>query len=162
MNEIFKPVSRNTSYQVSNLGNIKSLINKPIILKLDTDNYGYHTVKLSKNCVVTKVKVHILVAEAFLDHKTDGTNILTIDHINNIRTDNNVNNLQIITNRENSSKDIDKTKTSSKYIGVTRERNKWRARIRINNKKVHLGTFEDEYNAHLAYQSALKNYNGRT
>ena len=41
---------------------------------------------------------------AFLNHKPNG-NKLVVDHINNVKTDNRLSNLQIITQRKNTSKD---------------------------------------------------------
>ena len=47
--------------------------------------------------------------------------------------------------------------STSKYTGVHwfATNNKWRAEIVINRKNVYLGCFEDEYEAHLAYEKAL-------
>lgn len=67
--------------------------------------------------------------------------------------------MQIITNRENCSKD--KTNKTSKYIGVSYDkfRYKWSAEIRENKKRHRLGRFENEYDAHIAYQNKLKEIN---
>lgn len=43
------------------------------------------------------VKVHLLVAESFLNHKTDGTNKIVVDHIDNDKTNNKLENIQLIT-----------------------------------------------------------------
>jgi hypothetical protein len=104
------------------------------------------------------MKVHTLVAMVFLNHKPDGTNKICVDHINNIKTDNRLVNLQLITNRENTSKD--KKDGTSKYVGVCwqKSKNKWMAQINIDDKKKYLGYFTDEHEAHLVYQKALKMY----
>jgi ribosomal protein L15E len=71
---------------------------------------------------------------AFLNHTPCGYKIV-VDHIdNNIKTDNRLENLQLITQRENVSKDI--KNTSSKYIGVCwhKKAKKWRSSIQINGK----------------------------
>jgi len=44
--------------------------------------------------------------------------------------------------------------------GYHTQSNKWSARIGINGKIKHLGLFKDEYEAHLAYQKALKDLEG--
>jgi hypothetical protein len=69
--------------------------------------------------------------------------------------------LQLITNRENSSKD--KKNGTSQYTGVSwnKSRNKWRVYININNKNKYLGLFTDEYEAHLVYQKALNEYKNK-
>jgi hypothetical protein len=91
---------------------------------------------------------------AFLNHKPNG-HVLVVDHINNNRADNRLENLQIITQRENSSKD---KKGVSKHTGVfwNKQNTKWHAQIQINGKKKHLGYFKCETAAHLSYQRKLK------
>jgi hypothetical protein len=99
--------------------------------------------------------VHQLVAMAFLNHTPCGMN-LVVDHINSNKLDNRVENLQLITQRENSSKDI-KNKTS-KYTGVSwcKHRGKWLSQIYLNKKTYNLGRFNCELSAHLAYINKLK------
>lgn len=153
-------------YEVSNLGRVKSLSRKANdpknrnikerILKQFLDNKGYFMVGLYKDGKKSTKKVHVIVAESFLNHKPDGTLTKVVDHINNIKSDNSVDNLQIISNRENSSKD--RSGYSSKYVGVSwnRKRNKWEAYITINGKKKNLGLFDNEKEAHKEYLKELK------
>ena len=142
-------------YQVSNLGNVKSLkkgSNK--ILKKCFTTTGYYYVNLYKN-KHNPIKVHQLVAMAFLNHKRNGFKVV-VDHIDNNILNNKLDNLQLLTNRENCSKD--KKNKSSKYTGVSyiKKHKKFMASIQINKKNYNLGYFENEYNAHLAYQNKLK------
>lgn len=119
----------------------------------DISSNGYYTVSLFKFNKKTFTN-HILVAVHFLNHKSNGFKII-IDHIDNNKLNNNVSNLQLISVRENTSKDR-KNKTS-KYTGVSwyKITNKWKSSIRINGKVKHLGYFENELDASNAYQSAL-------
>jgi len=159
-------------YQVSNLGRVKSLgrivirgrkskqYKKENILKYrysGREFNKYVSVALFKNGKRSDKKVHQLMAVAFLNHKPDGHKIV-VDHINNIPNDNRLENLQLITNRENLSKDKN---GSSKYVGVRwdKERNKWASQICINGKQKFLGRFKEEIDAHLAYQNKLKEIN---
>jgi len=145
-------------YQVSNLGNVKSLkFSKEKLLIPCFNSVGYLTVNLYKNGDIKMFQIHQLVAIAFLNHIPDGTNKIVVDHINNIPTDNRLENLQLISNRENLSKD--KKNTSSKYTGVSwhKKNKKWLARIRINGNRKHLGYFINEIEASNAYQNTLKN-----
>jgi hypothetical protein len=155
--EVFKDIKGFEGiYQVSNLGRVKSLkFNKEKILKAGDSN-GYCTVDLWKNKKRYSKHVHKLVAMAFLDHEPNGYK-LVVDHVNNVRTDNRVENLQIITPRKNTSKD--RKKGTSKYIGVywSKHASKWHSQIQINGKRKYLGLFTDEYEAHLSYQNELKN-----
>ena len=169
--EVFKDVpGYEGMYQVSNLGNVKSLsremyngfsyfTSKEKILKNGKDAHDYFNVNLYKNGKAKMFKIHQLVVMAFLGHKPDGTNKIVVDHINNIRSDNRLENLQLITNRENTSKDKI-GKGSSKYTGVLFNKNnkKWKSDITINNVKFFIGYFKDEIDAHNAYQKALKDW----
>ena len=164
-NEIWKDVPGYEGfYQVSDLGNVKSLsrkiwngkvffISKDKLLKPGVD--GYCNVELSKNCKRKNFKVHQLVAMAFLGHIPCGFE-LVVDHINDNPLDNRVENLQIVTQRENSHKT--QGKYSSKYKGVTwgAHANKWISGIYLNGKRIHLGIFENELDASFCYQNKLK------
>lgn len=145
-------------YEVSDLGRVKSLGNnesrKEKILKFSNNRKGYCKLNLFKHANSKTYQAHQLVAMAFLNHiPSKSKNV--VDHINNIKTDNRLENLQIITQRENTSKD--KKNKTSKYTGVywCKNKNKWRSTIYISNKQIHLGYFKDEYKAHLAYEKAL-------
>jgi len=160
--EIWKDVPNYIGrYQVSNLGNVKSLKRKWVIkdkiLKNQNGTSGYLIVMLSKKSNIKTFQVHQLVTMAFLNHIPNGYNGLIVDHINNNSFDNRLENLQLITARENVTKD--KKGGSSKYIGVCWDKinNKWKSAIQINSKIKNLGRFKNEYDAHLAYQKALKN-----
>lgn len=97
-------------YQVSNLGNVKSLniiifdklgrkhIKKSKILKQRMDKYGYKYVQLHKNGNTKHKLVHRLVAENFI---LNTNNLLQVNHKNEIKTDNNVENLEWCTNKYN-------------------------------------------------------------
>lgn len=158
MQEIFKDIPNYEGhYQVSNLSNIKSLkYRKEKILKSNADKDGYLRISLLKDNKRKTFRIHQLVAIAFLNHKLNG-NTIVVDHKDYNKLNNNLNNLQLVTQRKNTSKDQFRHNRSSKYIGVcwSKEKNKWYTQIQINLKKVHLGYFKDEYKAHLSYQSKL-------
>jgi len=159
--EIWKTIKRFEDYQISNLGRVKSLKNnKKKILALNPNEKGYYNVDLYVDNKRKTIRIHKLVAEYFLNHKGDGTMKLVIDHIDNDKSNNRVDNLQLITNRQNSSKTLKKINglTSSKYVGVTwsKQIKRWIAQIQVNKKRTHIGCFKNEYDAHLAYQNKLK------
>lgn len=91
--EIWKPIKHNNNYMVSNEGRIKSLkyrnTNKEHILAC----YGkeYKMVKISKGNTRKDYFIHKLVAEAFIPNPD---NLPCINHINGIKTDNRVENLE--------------------------------------------------------------------
>lgn len=144
-------------YQVSSLGRIKSLkFEKEKVLKQSMYKDKYYTCALCLKCKSKTYKVHKLVAVAFLNHVPCGMK-LVVNHINFIRTDNRVENLEIITTRENANQKHLKTNRSSEYTGVNwhKRDKKWRAKITINGKEKFLGYFINEYDAHLAYENEL-------
>lgn len=142
-------------YKVSNLGRVKSLKNKGIILKQNPICKGYMAVCLCKFGKKATKRVHQLMAVAFLNHNQN-FNGLVVDHIDNDKLNNELSNLQIITHRENSSKD--KKGGTSKYVGVhwSIRHGKWVSQISINNVTIKLGYFEDEIEASRVYQEKLK------
>ena len=52
----------------------------------------------------------------------------------------------------------EKKKFSSQYKGVTffKARNKWCAKIKLNGKLTHVGIFKTEFEAHLAFEEAIR------
>ena len=86
-------------YQASNLGRIRSLkCNNVRILKLGRSRDGYYLVQLCLNNVVKNAIVHRLVWEAFNRPIPEG---LQINHLNEIKSDNRLENLSLCTAKEN-------------------------------------------------------------
>ena len=88
--------------------------------------------------------------------------------LNNLRD-----NLRVATNQQNSFNRSKRAGCSSKYKGVTYERSRatWRALIKYNGKTIHLGTFQTEIEAAVAYDDkatelfkeyAVLNFNAET
>jgi hypothetical protein len=157
--EIWKPVKDYDDYRVSNLGNIKSLkYGNEKTLNFSFDKCGYKKISLTKNGVQKTKRIHQLVAISFLNHSPCGLN-LVVNHINGKRDDNRLENLEIITQRENSNRKL--IKSSSKYTGVSfnKKRNNWISKIYIKGKSKHLGCFLNEIDAHNAYQKEIQKIN---
>ncbi|MEN8122935.1 MAG: NUMOD4 domain-containing protein [Bacteroidota bacterium] len=163
MKEIWKDIPEyKGTHQASTLGRIKSLdrydnrgrLRKGIILKTRKDKDGYHILNMSKNGVVKTRKLHRMIYSAFKELK-DG---FVIDHDDNNKDNNKLSNLKQITVRKNTSKDRFRQKYSSKYIGVSRSFDKWRAIIHINGVSKNLGSFNTEIEASNTYQKELKKY----
>lgn len=108
--EIWKDIDGYPNYQVSNLGRVRSLDRiittkkgmvrnlKGKIMTPNPDLNNYQHLLLSKEGEQSGFLVHRLVAQAFLpnpDNKPE------INHINTIRTDNRVENLEWCTRKEN-------------------------------------------------------------
>ena len=114
-NEVWKDVKGYKGlYQVSNLGRVKSLDRKidvkakdkkkhkrkykETILKQCDNGNVYLYVNLYKNKKVCRKRVNRLVAIAFLDNPN---NYPIVNHINGIKTDNRLENLEWVTHQEN-------------------------------------------------------------
>jgi hypothetical protein len=95
--EDWKQIKEYENYEVSSFGKVRnSKTNR--ILKA-SNNGGYYSVALSKKCKLTTFFVHRLVAEAFisnLDNKPQ------VNHKDKNSLNNNINNLEFVTNKENS------------------------------------------------------------
>ena len=157
MMENWKDIEGYEDYQVSDMGRVKSLKRgKERILKGVLDIYGYLIVTLCENNKRKTFKIHKLVAIEFLNHIPCGYKEV-VDHIDNNPLNNKVDNLQLISARENTSKD--KKGGASKYTGVcwAKQKNKWKSSIYIKSKLIYLGLFINEEEAHLKYQLALEN-----
>lgn len=157
--EIFKEIPGYDDYQISSLGRVKSFkYGKERILKPGIDGAGYYYVNLYKNKKRESKKVHILVTITFMDHIPNGYEIV-IDHINENRLDNRVENLQLITHRKNVVKShLSNDNLSSQFTGVcwNKRDKKWQAQIQINKKLITFGYFDDELYASMIYQKAFE------
>jgi len=120
----------------------------------------YPTVVLTLNGIKKTRCIHNLVVVSFMGD-VELNHDIVIDHINNNKHDNRLVNLQIITARENSTKD--RRSGTSKHIGVSWDssREKWYTQISINGNDVFLGRFKNEIDASNAYQNKLKEVNSK-
>jgi len=145
-------------YEVSTEGEVRSLnyrgtgktkMLKPRMLK------KYLVVKFSVRGKYKVFRIHQLVAMAFLGHTPNG-NTLQVDHIDENRLNNNLDNLQIITNRANISKSYALSRDLPTGVSYDRSRNLYRSRIVVEKKQVFLGRFRTAEEASEAYKKALK------
>ena len=100
--EIWRDIPNYEGYQVSNLGRIKSLKRpyglKEKILKPQITSIGYYQVGLWKQSIVKRYLVHRLVWEAFNGQIPEN---MQVNHINEIKSDNRLSNLNLMTAKEN-------------------------------------------------------------
>lgn len=137
-------------YFVSNLGRIKNKFGTIIQQRKDKD--GYWRVSIIKGY---RVLVHNLVFSSF-NPQIKKNRKWAIDHIDNNRLNNNLENLQYITARENTSKD--KNRDLPTGVSITTEKcraKQYYADIRINGKKKFIGRYHTKTEARLAYLKEL-------
>jgi len=108
--ELWKPIKNYEGfYEISNTGLVKSLsrkrygnngILKGRILRHNPDSSGYLLVVLHKHGKRETCKVHHLVWDNFTEESRNGY-VLQLDHIDGDKKNNNMNNLQLLSNRAN-------------------------------------------------------------
>lgn len=103
---------------------------------------------------------HLLIWEHFNGPIPKG---LQVDHINNIITDNRINNLQLLSHKDNVRYRLKQKNNTSGYAGVSwnKSSKKWIVHIRIDGKQKHLGYFESPEAASQAYLKAKIKYHGQ-
>jgi len=155
-------------YEISNFGRVKSLrvkgsykLTSSVSKIINPVNItgGYLGVRLHNNGVVKKYRIHVLVANHFLENHF---NYKYVNHLNENPADNHFKNLEFVNHRENVTYSKNKKNYTSNLVGVSFNKlnikNKWRSQIGINGKCKHIGCFSSEQEAHNAYLKALNQY----
>jgi hypothetical protein len=154
MEEIWKDVPETDGrYEASTFGRIRFKDSGRFI------SYSNSTSHYDKCAINRKsIKVHRIIANTFIP-KIEGKN--EVNHKDFDRKNNRIDNLEWTSRRENHTHvAINNPNRSSKYVGVTKVSDKlYYAKISINNKKVHLGKFDNELDARDAYLNYLKEHN---
>lgn len=113
-------------YQVSSIGRIKSLkrkvcnntglreIKEQIMVNI-ADKYGYMCITLSKNRNIKTIKIHRLVAMAFIENPN---NLPQVNHIDENKSNNNVSNLEWCTQKYNINYGSRTEKCSKKVVQI--------------------------------------------
>ncbi len=156
--EVFLTIKDHPKYAVSNLGRVKNLKTERI-LKPNLSGDGYHAVSLCIDGIAQTMKIHQLVANAFL---LNIENKRHVDHIDHNELNNNLQNLRFATIPENNRNRRKQQKpSSSKYKGVSllKATKKYQVRISLNGKQMSLGLFDtEEEGAHAYNQKALEHF----
>jgi hypothetical protein len=99
--------------------------------------------------------VHNIITLCYLGEKPHG---YQTDHINSIRTDNRLENLQYITQQQNTQKRKTMKGRNVKGYRLTKNGKKYEARITVDNKLFSLGAYDTEEEARQAYLDAKLKY----
>lgn len=108
---------------------------------------GYRRVKIQGKEYAEHRLIWFLMTGEFPD--------LDIDHINGIRDDNRWCNLRVLS-RQHNLQNQRLARQGNPLLGVTKNRNRWSAKIKLNGKLVHLGTFDTPEQAHEVYINKKK------
>ncbi len=148
--EEFRIVKDYPNYSVSNFGNVKKNQTGKIIIPRYSN--GYSQVELWNNDNGKVFGVHRLVAIEFIPNPE---NKPFVDHIDNDKANNNVNNLRWATITENNRNKVLSSRNTSGVKGVcwNKKHKKWYAGIKIDGKNKHLGSFNTLEEAKQARQN---------
>jgi hypothetical protein len=150
-------------YEVSNIGNVKSLPRNTTqggILKTSIAR-GYICCGIWKDGKGKMIKIHRLVAESFLENSKKMPHV---NHIDGDKSNNNANNLEWVSPRENTThRSSNKPNKKSKYAGVSYSEYKgkkyWIAFCTKDKVICHLGSFKSEEEARQKYLEFVKDNN---
>jgi len=148
--ETWKPIlGYEGIYLVSDLGRIKRISSGRILKEID--KRGYSQICLYKNGVSRKFSAHRVVLEAFI-----GKSGLVTDHINEIKTDNRLSNLQYVSIRENSRRYWKKRRGLPTGVYKTIESSRYKTSITINSKAEYLGIYKTPAEAEAVFLRATE------
>ena len=156
-----------TNIEVTKCGKVKRVRKDWEKLKTKVGEVNYLERKKHKNgylAITIKIKdnksracqIQQLIACAFLNYKFDKFKSV-VDHIDSNTLNNNLENLRVITHRENMSKE--RTKKSGLPVGVVylKKYNKYQSRIHIDNTRISLGVYKTIDEASKSYINKLNN-----
>ena len=148
-------------YKISDLGRVLSLDRKIIctngrkmvykgkILQNHIGKRGYYVTDVKVDLVRKTFTIHRLIAINFIPNPL---NKKQVNHKDSNPLNNSINNLEWVTNLENSCHRVKSRNYSSKYLGVgwDKWRNQWKCQIYFNGRSKHIGNFKTEEEAYEA------------
>ena len=161
VNEDFIDVSEfNGAYKISSYGRLLSLPrgrkNKPTLSIGFTSSNGYLTTRLKHLGHNKTTTIHSLVAREFIDSDYTSKGLF-VDHIDRDKFNNKLDNIRLVTRRENNSNNGNPNMLGTTYI---KSSGKWQASIRTGSKSTYLGRYNTEQEAHDAYMDELESIMG--
>lgn len=142
-----KPIKDYEDYMVDEEGNVYSCkFGRIRKLKAASTSSGYFDVALSKNGCVKTCQIHRLVYATFIGDIEKGKEII---HIDRNKYNNKLSNLRAVTRSENAF-----SRRKGKGYCWNKKARKWQAQIKEGGKCIHLGLFDKEEDALVAYLEA--------
>ena len=154
--EIWKKIDGFPNFLISSWGRVYNVKREVFI----TQTFRrYYNVALSNNGKIKHARVHRLLANAFL---LNPDNKIYVDHVDGNPKNNNMINLRWTTHKENmQNRKIHKNNTTNfKGVYLCKCTNRYRARIRHNDKPMCLGRYDTPELASKAYNDKAKILHG--
>ena len=141
MEEVWKDIEGYEGlYQVSNLGRVKSFHGySEKIMKNSKGSGGYQTLALTKNKIPKHVLIHRLVAQAFIPNPESKPEV---NHIDEDKTNNRVDNLEWMTHIENSMFGTRNERSSVNRLGNPKTGRQIKAKFPNGEEKIY-GTIRE-------------------
>jgi hypothetical protein len=111
------------------------------------DEAGTFTAKGYRAVTINR-KIHRIHKLIYIYHNGEIADGLYVDHIDRVKSNNNIENLRLVTNQEN------QWNSNAKGYTFNKSRNKFMATIMANGKQTYLGRFDSEKEARAAYLEA--------
>ena len=154
MEEIFKTIEGYENlYEISNLGRVKNLKRGSILKNTLSKSRGYYTVGIRKNGNQNTKQIHVLIAQAFIPNPD---NKPIVDHIDQDRTNNKIDNLRYVTRSENGMNSDLQSNNKTGCIGVSfhKDNKTWCAQLNKDGKS-YSKTFKNKEEA-IKYRTELE------
>lgn len=122
----------------------------------DPSNQRFYISRILPGRPRKTIKLHRVIMEHYLGRKLNSKE--HIDHINGDTTDNRIQNLRVVNNRQNHQNR--KSHREGRLVGCyfSKRNEGWVALIRVGKKRKNLGLYPTEQQAHHAYIQALEEY----
>jgi hydrogenase maturation factor len=128
----------------------------PRVLKHSVGKIGYCNVGLVNVLGIKKtLSVHCIIAETFLDYKSN-KGVISIDHVDEDKTNNNLKNLRIINHRENVARS---SNNPTGYTGVKSVNNSFGFSLTFDKVMISSQGHETPLDAHLSRLGLVKTIN---
>jgi len=120
-----------------------------VVVKNIANDNGYNQVRVNGKLL----KRHRLVMAAYKPDFDINNKKHVIDHIDENKINNSMDNLRVVTNQHNCF-----NRSKVKGYSWDKKAKRWRAVIRVNRKRKHIGYFDTEEEARAAYLAAKAKY----
>jgi len=153
--EEWKSIIGFEDYMVSDQGRVKSFKRRKERILKHCNSEGYHKVNLYKEGKLKTFKVHQLVMIGFMGFTPCG-DTLVINHINGVKTDNRLVNLEITTQRDNVHGTFEQNPDKGSYYRGDIKKHQCMIRL-TKSTKVNIGLYNSIDDASTIYKLCFNN-----